>query len=405
MIRAINIRLFPTEQQKKLMWKHIGCMRFIYNWGLGKQIDHFKETGKKVSTTNLGKEMTKLKNTEGYEWLYEASNATLKESLRDLDKAYKRFFDTQKKGEKYTKAKIQKSIRTGKPLGVYDLNGHPKFKSKKKAEFKFYSRYDKVYFKDGLVNLEKIGKIKYRCKYDIDLTIIQKFSNPRVNFNGRAWVLSVGIDQEQPKIKLEDKVLGIDLGIKKLAIVNIDGLDINNINKTRVVKNLEKKLKRLQRQCSRKYEMNREGRSYQKTKNIAKIELKIKKLYNKLRNIRLNHIHQATNKMVKNKPRMVVMEDLKVCNMMKNKHLAKAIQGQGFYTFINQMKYKCEWHGIEFIQAPTFYPSSKTCSSCGNIKKDLKLSDRTYKCECGFICDRDKNATYNLVNYGLEVSA
>lgn len=145
------------------------------------------------------------------------------------------------------------------------------------------------------------------------------------------------------------KVLTIDLGIKQLAIVNIDGLDISNINKTRAVKTLEKKLKRLQRQISRKYLLNKEGESYFKTKNILKLELKIKKLHRKLKNIRLNHTHQATNKMVKNKPKMVVMEDLNVSNMMKNRHLAKVIQQQGFYTFINEMKYKCAFNGIEFI--------------------------------------------------------
>lgn len=257
MIKALNIRLYPTKEQEKLMHKHIGCMRFVYNWGLAKQMDNFKETGKKLTTTDLGKELTLLKNTKGYEWLYEVSNATLKESLRDLDKAYQRFFKTQKQDEKYTKSKIKKSIRTGKPLGVYDLKGHPKFKSKKKSEPKFYSRYDKIYFKEDIVNLEKIGKVKYRCDYGINLTTIEKFNNPRVSFNGRVWVLSVGIDFEKPNIQLEEKVLAMDLGIKQLAIVNIDGLDVPNINKSRVVKNLEKKLKRLQRQCSMKYEANK----------------------------------------------------------------------------------------------------------------------------------------------------
>lgn len=406
MIKTLNIRLYPTKEQERLMYNHIGCMRFVYNWGLAKQIENFKKTGKRLTATDLGKKLTLLKNTQGYEWLYGVSNASLKESLRDLDKAYQRFFKTQKEGEKYAKAKIQKSVRTGKLLGAYDLKGHPKFKSKKKAEPKFYSRYDKIYFKEDIVNLEKIGKVKYRCDYEIDITTIEKFTNPRVIFSGRVWILSVGVDIENPNTQLEDKVLAIDLGIKKLAVVNIDGLDVVNINKTKVVKNLEKKLKRLQRQCSRKYEINKtkmkggENR-YQKTANIVKLEKKIKKLHGQLKNIRLDHIHQATAKMVKAKPSVVVMEDLKVSNMMKNKHLSKAIGQQGFYTFINQMKYKCQWHGIKFIQAPTFYPSSKTCSSCKEIKKDLKLSDRIYKCKCGFTCDRDKNATYNLENYGL----
>ncbi|RXM74490.1 RNA-guided endonuclease InsQ/TnpB family protein [Clostridium tetani] len=377
MIKALNIRLYPTQEQAALMYRHIGCMRFVYNWALARQIDSYKHSGKKLSIAELGKELTVLKNTEGYEWLYEVSNATLKEGIRDLDKAYGNFF----KGR-----------------------GFPKFKSKKKSEPKFYSRYEKVYFKDNLVNLEKIGKVKCKVDYDIDLTTIKKFKNPRVKFNGRVWVLSVGIEIPAKKVKLNDFSLGVDLGIKQLAITNIDNLDTLNINKTNKVKKLNKKLKKLQRQCSKKYIINKKGGSYQKTKNIGKLELKIKKLHSKLKNIRLNHTHQTTSKMVKAKPYRVVMEDLKVSNMIKNKHLSKAISEQGFNIFINQIKYKCQKYGIESIQVPTFYPSSKTCSHCGTIKKDLKLLDRTYKCDCGFTCDRDKNASYNLANYGLEIS-
>lgn len=374
MIKALNIRLYPTEEQVSLIYKHIGCMRFIYNWALSRQIENYKTNNKKLSVSELGKELTILKNAEGYKWLYEVSNATLKESIRDLDKAYKNFFN----GSKF-----------------------PKFKSKKKSKPKFYSRYDKVYFKEDFVNLEKIGKVKCKADYDIDLTAIKNFNNPRIHFNGRVWVLSVGVEVLLEKTKLNDFSLGIDLGITKLAITNIDNLDTKNINKTNRVKNLNKRLKSLQRQCSRKYENNIIGGSYQKTRNIVKLEKKIKKLHSKLKNIRLNHIHQTTSKMVKAKPYRVVMEDLKVSNMMKNKHLSKAIAEQGFNMFINQMKYKCEKYGIEFIQVPAFYPSSKTCSHCGSIKKNLKLSDRVYKCCCGFSCDRDKNASYNLANYGL----
>ncbi|WP_291578226.1 RNA-guided endonuclease InsQ/TnpB family protein [Clostridium sp. UBA6640] len=374
MIKALNIRLYPRKDQVQLMYKHIDCMRFVYNWALARQIENYKVKNKKLSVSELGKELTVLKNSEGYEWLYEVSNATLKESIRDLDKAYKNFFNG---------------------------SGFPKFKSKKKSKPKFYSRYEKVYFKEHFVNLEKIGKVKCRVDYDLDLTTIKKFSNPRIHFNGRVWVLSVGIETPVEKTKLNNFSLGIDLGITQLAVTNIDNLYAKNINKTYTVKNLNKRLKRLERQCSRKYEKNRKGGSYQQTKNIAKLEKKIKKLHSKIKNIRLNHIHQSTSKMVKAKPFRVVMEDLKVSNMMKNRHLSKAIAEQGFDIFINKMKYKCEQYGIEFIQVPTFYPSSKTCSHCGSIKKDLKLSDRVYKCSCGFICDRDKNASYNLANYGL----
>ncbi|MGL5577032.1 MAG: RNA-guided endonuclease InsQ/TnpB family protein [Sarcina sp.] len=380
MKKGFTVRLFPTHEQDILMRKHIGSQRFIYNWGLGKNKELYELEQKKYSTTELGKLLTQFKKEEEYIWLNEVSNATLKEALRNLDKAYAQFFKTKK--------------------------GFPKFKSKKHSNTSFYSRYEKLkFYENGTLNLEKIGKIKFKSSYkDYDFTTITKFSNPTVTWNDRCWVLNFTIEVEPNLNKLEDKVLAIDLGIKQLAIVNIDGLDIPNINKTKVVKNLEKKLKRLQRQCSKKYIMNKKGGSYQKTKNIAKLELKIKKLHRKLKNIRNNHIHQATSKMVKNKPRMIVMESFSVSNMMKNRHLAKAIAQQGFYKFIEQMKYKCALNGIKFIQVPTFYPSSKMCSSCGNTKKDLKLSDRTYKCSCGFTCDRDKNASYNLANYGLSVA-
>ena len=377
MKKGFTVRLYPKQEQDILMRKHIGSQRYIYNWGLAKNKELYELEQKKYSITELGKLLTQYKKEEEVQWLNEVSNATLKEALRNLDKAYSSFFKSKK--------------------------GFPKFKSKKHSNTTFYSRYDKLkFYKNGTVNLEKIGKVKCKSSYkDYDFTTVTKFSNPTVTWNDRCWVLNFTIDVEPNINKLEDKILSIDLGIKQLAIVNIDGLDIPNINKTKVVRDLEKRLKRLQRQCSRKYIMNRKGGCYQKTKNIAKLELKIRKLHRKLKNIRLNHIHQATSKMVKNKPRMIVMEDLNVKGMLRNRHLAKAIAQQGFYKFIEQMKYKCAFNGIKFIQVPRFYPSSKMCSSCGAIKKDLKLKDRTYKCSCGFTCDRDKNAAYNLANYGL----
>ena len=378
MKKGFTVRLYPMQEQDVLMRKHIGSQRYIYNWGLAKNKELYELDKKKYSTTELGKLLTQYKKEEEVSWLNEVSNATLKETLRNLEKAYGTFF----KG-----------------------GGFPKFKSKKHSKSTFYSRYEKLkFYKNGAVNLEKIGKVRFKSSYDIDFTEITKFSNPTVTWNDRCWVLNFTIEIEPNINKLEDKVLAIDLGIKQLAIVNIDGLDVPNINKAKVVKDLNKKLKRLQRQCSKKYIINKKGGSYQKTKNIANLELKIKKLHRKLKNIRLNHTHQATSKLVKTNARMVVMEDLNVSGMMKNRHLAKAIAQQGFYKFIEQMKYKCAFNGIEFIQVPRFYPSSKMCSSCGNIKKDLKLSDRLYNCSCGFTCDRDKNASYNLANYGLSLA-
>ena len=371
MIKTLTIRLYPSKEQEILFRKHIGAMRYIYNWSLDKNNNLYKEQNKKYSSVELGKMLTQYKKE--CLWLNEISNATLKESIRDLDKAYTNFY----KG----RAKL------------------PKFKSKKKFKETFYSRYDKIYFKESMVNLEKIGKVKYRSSYDIDLTQISKFKNPHVSFNGRCWVLTIGVEIDNTIEQLINESLGIDLGIKELAICS-NNMTFPNINKGYVIKKLEKRLRRLQRKVSRKYLKNKKGASYVKTSNIIKLEMQIKKLYRKLYNIRQNYIHQTTSTIVKTKPYRIVMEDLNISGMMKNKRLAKSIQQQKFYEFIRQIKYKCEWNGIEFVQVDRFYPSSKTCSCCGYMKKDLKLSDRTYICpECGLTINRDLNASINLANY------
>ena len=166
------------------------------------------------------------------------------------------------------------------------------------------------------------------------------------------------------------------------------------------MRELNKKTKRTQRAISRKYEANRKGKAYIKTKNIEKLETRLRNLHQRIANIRSNYIHQTTHTLVSMLPKRVVMEDLNISGMMKSKHLSKAIQEQCFYEFIRQMRYKSEWNGIEFVQADRFYPSSKTCSCCGSIKHDLKLKDRTYTCpECGVVIDRDLNAAINLSRY------
>ena len=214
--------------------------------------------------------------------------------------------------------------------------------------------------------------------------------------------MSFGKECENQVQELTDISMGIDLGVKDLAVVEFNGEQItfHNINKSKRMRSLKKKLKHTQRSISRKYEQNRQGNKFVKTKNIEKEEQKLRKIYKKMDGIRKNYLHQTTHKLVSMLPKTVVMEDLNISGMMKNRHLSKAIAEQGFYEFIRQMRYKCEWNGIEFLQVDRFYPSSKTCSVCGNIKKDLKLSDRTYHCECcGTDIDRDYNAAVNLSRY------
>ena len=247
-----------------------------------------------------------------------------------------------------------------------------------------------------LVNIEKVGWIKTNEQLPIGV----KYSNPRISHDNKYWYISVGIEQEEIKEKLTDVSLGIDLGLKDLAICS-NGTIYKNINKSYVVRKIEKKLKRLQRQVSRKYEQNRIGKEYIKTKNIIKLEKQIQQVHRRLANIRNNYLHQTTISIVKTKPYRVVIEDLNVKGMMKNKHLSDAIRKQCFYEFKRQLEYKCKFRGIELVIADRFYPSSKTCSQCGEIKTDLKLKDRIYKCSCGLTIDRDLNASINLSHYKL----
>lgn len=371
-MKALNIRLYPTREQEILFLKHIGSQRYVYNWALAKNNELYKKENKKYSATELGKMLTKHKDE--VEWLKEVSSTTLKESIRCLDKAYMNFYKGQ--------AKL------------------PKFKSKKKSKNSFYSRYDRIkFYENNIVKLEKIGKVKCKSSYNMDLTKVSKFINPHISYNGRCWILTLGIEIENRPHKTTDEVIGIDLGVKELAVCS-NGMVFKNINKTNQIKKLEKRLKHLQRKVSKKYESNKKGGRYLKTNNIKDLEKRINKLHRKLKNIRLDYTHKCTSTIVKTKPCRIVMEDLNIKGMIKNKHLSKAIQQQNLYKFIRQLEYKCEWNNIDFVQVDRFYPSSKMCSNCGNIKKDLKLSDRIYKCECGLTIDRDFNASLNLANYG-----
>lgn len=217
-------------------------------------------------------------------------------------------------------------------------------------------------------------------------------------------MLTIGIDFNET-IKTNQNYkdgLGIDLGIKDLAICS-DGNIYKNINKTKSIKQLEKNKRRLQRSISRKYENNKKGGKYCKTCNIIKSEKKLLKLNHKLTNIRTNYLHQVTSEIIKREPSFIVIEDLNIKGMMKNRHLSKAVQEQKLYEFRRQITYKSEWNDIKLIIADRWFPSSKLCSCCGNIKKDLKLSDRIYKCECGNVIDRDYQAALNLKQYGENV--
>ncbi len=370
MIKAVKVRLKPTKEQETQLQKSAGAARFAYNWALAQEKENHDSGGKFLNDQALRKEFTQLKQKEEYAWLYETSNNISKQAIKDACNAYKRFFNGQA--------------------------GFPKFKSKRRTAPKFYNDNIKLKFKDGKFLIEKVGWVSVSEPERISE---EKFHNPRISFDGKYWYISVGIDMCQPKVELTEESIGIDVGIKELAVCSNE-MKFENINKTKKARKQAKKLRRLQRKVSRKYEKNKKGKEYVKTRNIIKLEKQIRLTHRKIANIRLNHIHQATTTLVKTKPSRVVMENLNVKGMMKNRHLSKAISEQGFTLFMSILVYKCVFYGIEFIRADRFYPSSKTCCNCGFIKKDLKLTERVYKCPvCHNEIDRDYQASINLARY------
>lgn len=378
MIKSYKIRLYPTKEQEQLMWKHIGCARFIYNYMLDKQISLYEAGEKYLSHFDMANLLKPLKNDGEHDWLYEVSNTTLKNVCGDLNKAYQSFFSKR--------------------------SGFPKFKSKKKSKLSFPVCSDNLWFdENGFAHVEKIKKVKYKTDFDIPIGKCTKYTNPRIsNINGK-WILSFGMECENQAHILNDFSVGIDLGVKDSAIVAYgdEKLVFPNINKSKRVRSIKRRMTHLQRSISRKYEANKVGNRYVKTRNIEREEQELRKLYARLSNIRNNYIHQSTHKIISLFPKRVVMEDLNVSGMMKNRHLSKSIQEQCFYEWIRQMKYKCEWNGIEFVQVDRFYPSSKTCHNCGCVKHDLRLRDRVFVCsDCGYTEGRDYNAALNLMCYG-----
>ena len=379
MTKSHKIRIYPTKEQEELIHKTIGCTRFIYNYFLQKTIDDY-ENGIKYPG-KFGFDLKSLK--EEYEWLYEVSGYSEQQTLLHLDAAFKNFFRRVKKKQ---------------------TPGFPKFKSKKKSKPSYSTRVGEI--QDKHLRIDKLGLVKYKTDFQLPLGRDFKLVNPVISYHRATnkYFISFGIEVENQNHILNDYSVGIDLGIKELAVIAYDDNSkfYHNINKSKKMKNLERRLKTLQRSISRKYEANKQGKKFVKTKNIEKAELELLKIYNKISNIRDNYIHQTTAEIIKLYPKRVVMEDLNVTGMMKNRYLSKSIQQQNFNKFINYMKYKCEFNNIEFIQVDRFYPSSKTCSCCGSINKHLKLKDRTFICpDCGSKIDRDLNAAINLSNYQL----
>ena len=387
MIKSIKVKLYPTKRQEVMFRKSAGCARFAYNWGLS-QIKTQYELGNKISPIDARSMLKTEKDTGNFEWLREVSADAWRNAFQDLKLAFVGFYRNLKQGVPFQKA------------------GFPRFKKKVGCKLSFFHENVKLKVNKNQVYLEKIGFVKMkddgrlpRGNYKLDKI---KVSDVHISYDNKQWHLTCGLEVPEKTWELNPGLsIGIDLGIKDLAVTSIADLQFKNINKSKEVKRLEKKHKRMSRQISRKYEMNKIGSKFIKTNNIRKLENLRNKVNRRLANIRDNHLHQATKAIIKQKPSKIVVEDLNIKGMMKNKHLSKAIANQKFFEFTRQLKYKALFYlGIEVTTADRWFPSSKLCSSCGEIKKDLKLKDRTYKCNgCGMVLDRDFNAAINLSNY------
>ena len=406
---ALKIRLKPTNEQFSKFWQFCGARRVAYNWALFTVEEDYDNGNTGVDVNDLLRRFTQEKKTnDRLKFFSEISCDVAKQAIKDCGDAYTRFFKLQKEDgyEKFTKKTIEHAARVKKELTRIDMNGHPKPKCKKnRKRDSFYLDWFQIEIGDGFVHIPKIGKVRARNSHRGLQTFPlkergnhPKMINCTVSWDGKYWILTATFEVSKEELSSpKSEPIGVDLGIKETAVCS-DGTVFKNINKGKKIKTLKKKKKRLQGKVSRKFRMN----EYKETsKNAKKLLNKIRLIDRKLTNLRTNYRHQISNDIVKRNPSLVVLENLNVNGMMKNKHLSDQIWEQGWYTISCYFEQKCERAGIPFIKADRWYASSKTCNNCGFVKKDLKLNNRIYKCpKCGKVINRDLNAALNLRDYG-----
>nr|WP_221399794.1 RNA-guided endonuclease TnpB family protein [Clostridium perfringens] len=387
--RAYKVEINPTDEQKSKIHQTIGVSRFIYNFYIARNKEIYHREGKFISGMDFSKWLNKeyIPNNQDKKWIKEVSSKATKQAIMNGDKAFRDFF----KGAK----------------------GFPRFKKKKNQDVKaYFPKNNKTDWtiERHRVKIPTLGWVRLKEFGYIQTNSIVKSGT--VSQKADRYYVSILVEERDIKISnsnigikianTNNEGLGIDLGIKEFAVCS-DGIKFKNINKTSTVKKVEKKLKREQRKLSRKYESLKIRNKKEKggnvtSQNIQKQVVKVQKLHQRLANIRTDYINKIVSSIIKQKPSYITIEDLNVKGMMKNKHLSKAIASQKFFEFKTKLTVKCKENHIELRIVDRFYPSSKTCSSCGKVKKDLKLSDRIYKCDCGFTIDRDLNASINLKN-------
>ena len=375
LLKSFKTEINPTEEQKARIRKTIGTCRYVYNFYLGHN-KALHDNGEKFMT---GKSFSLWLNNEyipdnpDKTWIREVYSKAVKKSIEDGCAAFTRFFKHQ--------------------------SDFPKFKKKGKSDVKMYfvrNNPKDCQCERHRLKIPTLGWVRIKEKGYIPTTK-DGYMIRSGTVSVKAGKFYVSVLVEIPDVNIDNNSnegIGIDLGLKDFAIIS-NGKTYRNINKSAGLKKLEKQLIREHRSLSRKYENLKKGESTQRA-NIQKQKLKVQKLYHKMDNIRTDYINKTIAEIVKTKPSYITIEDLNVKGMMKNRCLSKAVASQKFYEFRTRLKAKCDENGIELRVADRFYPSSKTCHHCGSVRKNLKLSDRIYRCECGYVADRDLNAALNL---------
>ena len=380
MKRAYKIEIDPTAEQKYKIHQTIGVSRFIYNFYIAHNKEIYDREGKFVSGMDFSKWLNNkyIPNNQEMKWIKEVSSKATKQAIMNGDKAFRDFFKKAK--------------------------GFPRFKKKKNQDVKaYFPKNNKTDWtlERHKVKIPTLGWVRLKEFGYIPVNSIVKSGT--VSQKADRYYVSILVEENDKKVyKSTNEGVGIDLGVKEFVVCS-DGIKFKNINKTSTVKKIEKKLKREQRKLSRKYESLKIRNKKEKggnvtSQNIQKQVVKVQKLHQRLANIRTDYINKIVSSIIKQKPSYITIEDLNVKGMMKNKHLSKAIASQKFFKFKTKLTVKCKENHIELRIVDRFYPSSKTCSNCGEIKQDLKLSDRIYKCDCGLTIDRDLNSSINLKN-------
>ena len=375
LLKSFKTEINPTEEQKARIRKTIGTCRYVYNFYLGHN-KALHDNGEKFMTGksfSLWLNNEYIPNNPDKTWIREVYSKAVKKSIEDGCTAFTRFFKHQ--------------------------SDFPKFKKKGKSDVKMYfvrNNPKDCQCERHRLKIPTLGWVRIKEKGYIPTTKDgYMIRSGTVSVKAGRFYVSVLV--EIPDVNINNNLnegIGIDLGLKDFAIIS-NGKTYRNINKSAGLKKLEKQLIREQRSLSRKYENLKKGESTQRA-NIQKQKLKVQKLHHKMDNIRTDHINKTIAEIVKTKPSYITIEDLNVKGMMKNRCLSKAVASQKFYEFRTRLKAKCDENGIELRVADRFYPSSKTCHHCGSVRKNLKLSDRIYRCECGYVADRDLNAALNL---------